>query len=61
MERQFEKGDIVILKSGGPNMTVEGYAWHGNYESNDVVICYWFDGSQRNEGTFNQETLKISE
>ena len=58
MEKKFKKGDIVILQSGGPKMTVDSYAWHGNYESNDQVICVWFDGNNRKESKFNQESLK---
>lgn len=61
MDKIFNKGDVVVLKSGGPKMTVDSYAWHGNYESNDTVVCFWFDGNERNEGTFNQETLKAVE
>ena len=58
MDKKFNKGDIVVLKSGGPKMTVDGYAWHGNYESNEAVVCFWFDGSKKKEAIFNQETLK---
>ena len=39
-------------------MTVDSYAWHGNYESNDQVICYWFDKNDRREGKFHQDSLK---
>ncbi len=58
MERLFKKGDVVILRSGGPKMTVDSYAWHGNYESNDQVICYWFDKNDRRDGKFHHDTLK---
>ena len=57
MERKYKKGDIVVLKSGGPNMTVDSYAWHGNYESYDTLICYWFDGNDRMAAEFNQEAV----
>lgn len=59
MERKFKKGDIVNLKSGSPKMTVDDYAWHGNYQSHDVVICFWFDGNEKKIGEFNQESVVI--
>ena len=58
MEHKFNKGDVVVLKSGGPKMTVDSYAWHGNYESKDIVICFWFDGKKKKQAQFNQDTLK---
>ncbi|MEP1093816.1 MAG: DUF2158 domain-containing protein [Cyclobacteriaceae bacterium] len=57
MERKFKKGDVVVLKSGGPKMTVDGYAWHGNYESYDTVICFWFDNTEKRSAEFNQDSV----
>jgi uncharacterized protein YodC (DUF2158 family) len=34
--KKFEGGDIVQLKSGGPDMTVESHHEH------DKVYCTWF-------------------
>ncbi len=59
-ERKFKKGDLVVLKSGGPKMTVDGYAWHGNYESYDTIICVWFDNSERRVAEFNQDSVNLS-
>lgn len=61
MERKFSEGDIVTLKSGGPEMTVNGYAWQGNYQTYDTVICFWFDGAEQKTAEFNQETLKLND
>jgi uncharacterized protein YodC (DUF2158 family) len=36
---EFTQGDVVRLKSGGPDMTVEEIDAQGN------VICVWFQGS----------------
>ncbi len=61
MERKYAKGDLVVLKSGGPKMTVDSYAWHGNYESDDTLVCFWFDGQERKKAEFNQESVKSVE
>lgn len=48
---KFKPGDIVILKSGGPDMTVDS--------ANDIEIaCIWFDGKRQIKKTFRPETLK---
>ena len=36
----FEIGDVVILKSGGPGMTVMGYGISSN---ENEIFCLWFD------------------
>lgn len=40
-EHKLNAGDVVVLKSGGPNMTVDRVEYHG------VLIpfchCVWFD------------------
>ena len=65
MEKQFKKGDVVELKSGGPRMTIEKYKiihsmTAGSHVSDNIVICTWFDNNgvlQSRE--FEQEALKI--
>ena len=47
----FQDGDVVKLKSGGPRMTVEGY-------EDDLVICVWFEGTERKSATFKEATLQ---
>lgn len=49
-----------MLKSGGPKMTVDGYAWHGNYESYDTIICIWFHDNERKISEFSQESVNLS-
>ena len=39
MLAKFEAGDVVMLKSGGPYMTVAVAA-----PSEDGLNCMWFDG-----------------
>jgi len=50
-ERKFEVGDIVELKSGGPQMTVvlEDCGW---------LKCSWFIDDKSQSGRFPAESLK---
>ena len=54
----YKVGDTVMLKSGGPNMTVDGVEkGQIGYE----VSCRWFVGSDLKSATFSDATLiKIS-
>lgn len=57
-QNKFKLGDIVKLRSGGPDMTVkevcETYntkAFNGNY------ACQWFAGKKLDVGIFPEESL----
>ncbi|MNT05566.1 hypothetical protein D3C72_1401890 [compost metagenome] len=56
-------GDVVRLKSGGPNMTIIGKLDLYGYSSQPEVKCGWFEGSggKKLEETFPPETLEIVE
>jgi uncharacterized protein YodC (DUF2158 family) len=45
--RTFKVGDVVMLKSGGPHMTIEAIQPDGSY------TCIWFDKSQQKSANFN--------
>ena len=48
----FEIGDVVQLRSGGPKMTVHGLVSDGD------VVCQWFEGNEVHEESFPKDTLK---
>lgn len=52
----FKVGDVVRLKSGGPNMTIEMDA-ESNYESKGQIRCVWFDGKKKLMDDFVPATL----
>jgi uncharacterized protein YodC (DUF2158 family) len=47
-------GDIVQLKSGGPNMTVTGF-------NEEYAVCAWFDGNDNKNGAFPVNALQRSD
>lgn len=52
----FKEGDLVKLKSGGPDMTIMSLGHTGSY------LCVWFSDSKRNEGYFGEESIvKVEE
>jgi uncharacterized protein YodC (DUF2158 family) len=73
MTQIFKRGDVVRLKSGGPNMTIDNYerghdiigAINGNAAPSwdtEYVNCSWFDKTTRKVGRFHQDLLeKISQ
>lgn len=49
----FAVGDIVKLKSGGPDMAVRYYESHSN-----TYYCQWFAGKKLEDGSFPQASLE---
>jgi uncharacterized protein YodC (DUF2158 family) len=50
-QEQFKEGDIVMLKSGGPKMTVSSTGEHG-------IWCHWFSGTKAQKERFAAESLQ---
>lgn len=67
MARKFKKGDVVSLKSGGPEMTVSGYKSYMGInspakESDEDVNVVWFnEKNEKQTSTFHQDTLESKE
>ena len=56
-EPAFKSGDVVMLKSGGPRMTVVSYG-KPSYSSTDSYKCKWFDDKHKlTEGRFAEAEL----
>lgn len=54
----FKIGDVVVLKSGGPKMTINEDA----PDEDNTIECVYFEGEKRQHKTFHVETLmKVSE
>ncbi|MNG41896.1 hypothetical protein D3C84_1313910 [compost metagenome] len=51
--KEFAVGDIVKLKSGGPDMTVQ--RWDATYA---YYTCQWFAGKKLEKGDFKAESLE---
>jgi uncharacterized protein YodC (DUF2158 family) len=58
---KYKTGDIVRLKSGGPDMTVEDGDVNRDvpfpFAERGVVRCQWFGGRKLDSGLFHQESL----
>ena len=57
----FKIGDVVILKSGGPPMTVHNLGDYSPMGPNPGVMCVWFDNSKKVEDVFHPSTLELYE
>jgi uncharacterized protein YodC (DUF2158 family) len=57
---EFKTGDTVVLKSGGPLMTVQ---WIGEYMgAPNMVSCTWFDDKKvRKTEVFDPDILMIED
>lgn len=52
---QWKKGDVVMLNSGGPKMTISNV---GTVHGTPTIWCVWFDGTKKIEDTFAPESLR---
>jgi uncharacterized protein YodC (DUF2158 family) len=55
----FKKGDVVVLKSGSPKMTIDNIANYGIAGSEKIQAeCVWFEGSKKQSNRFALESLE---
>ncbi len=55
----FKEGDVVVLKSGGPLMTVLRVA--RDIHTNEAVVCCWFDDTKAlRSGTFSLDAIRVA-
>lgn len=59
MDNEFKAGDVVELKSGGPEMTVS-QTGKQQMTGKFLVWCDWFDGSKKMSDSFPPESLKLA-
>jgi uncharacterized protein YodC (DUF2158 family) len=53
---EFQKGDVVTLRSGGPTMTVR--KMDPMILGNQIVRCVWFNRAEKREAGFAYELLE---
>jgi len=60
-KQNIQKGDVVVLKSSGPKMTVQsiGEPRPGMSGNTKWVHCIWFEGNVINEYNFDECVLTI--
>lgn len=52
MSDELEPGDVVVLRSGGPRMTLR------SRNSDGDLYCNWFDGRELKGALFVEATLE---
>ncbi len=58
-EAYFSVGDVVVLKSGGPRMTIQRIYGVGTVDYNwDEIDVVWFFGAMFNSARVAEKTLK---
>jgi uncharacterized protein YodC (DUF2158 family) len=55
MQSKFQVGEVVVLKSGGPEMTVSEIA---NNRGAPLIRTAWFEEGKLKRGQFSEGSLK---
>lgn len=56
---QYKIGDVVVLKSGGPPMTVHNIGDYNATYPEIGLLCVWFDTSKKVEDVFHPNAVEI--
>lgn len=63
MSSKFKPGDKVVLKTGGPIMTIKNYAVKHSTSGNEPIMdkyeCGWSDGKKMQQAVFIEDVLKL--
>lgn len=51
-------GDVVVLKSGGPLMTVHDIGDYAHLGFAPGVLCVWFDDKKKVEAVFHPDAIE---
>lgn len=54
-------GDVVRLKSGGPDMTVKVLGFKGGPSGPKTAVCEWFDGENLRKDKFLASSIVLVE
>lgn len=57
---QFQQGDVVHLKSGGPWMTITTLGDYSGWTVSpaNTALCMWFEGKKKQETVFDVAMLE---
>ena len=63
MDQNLKVGDIVLLKSGGPAMTIQRIGDFSAFGTGGKTQaeCVWFDGRKALSQVFQLDTFKLEE
>jgi uncharacterized protein YodC (DUF2158 family) len=56
---KFKIGDVVILKSASPAMTIHEIGDFSPFGPNPGLKCVWFDNTKKMEGVFHPDTVEL--
>lgn len=54
----FKIGDVVVLKSGGPLMTIHGIGEYISVTGSKGLLCRWFDNNKVIEEVFHPDAVE---
>ena len=55
---EYKIGDVVILKSGGPSMTVHNIGNYIDTSNSKGLLCVWFDQNKKVQAVFHPDTVE---
>ncbi len=58
MSQTFEMGDMVRLKSSGPEMTIEDVDEYSMGSGRQQALCKWFEGKDLKQEPFEFPSLE---